>query len=73
MEYEIGDCIKMIARIDKRKLHLIAVVEGQFVYKWYSYIKKRWKYGIDGPGFFDVCIREEIAKLIKGKGKKDVS
>jgi len=46
------------------KIHIIAIIEGMIVYKWYARHKRVWRYQIQGPWFFEYLYkRGQLIKL----------
>lgn len=45
------------------KIHILAVVEGMIVYKWYGKHKQWWHYQIESPYLF--LLLKEKGQLIK--------
>jgi len=65
IKYEVGGKIKMNTKIDKRKLHILAIVEDHIMFKWYSYTKKYWKYGVESIYYFNLFLKDGLLKYTK--------
>jgi len=61
MEFKVGDKYYILNvgpgnKTMPYKIHIVAIVEGMIVYKWYGKCKQYWHYIIEHPAFLEIKI-----------------